>query len=143
MDLFKFCAISERRATEGLLFPVSILWSVKGLIPTFFANCCRVNPFFFRSILILVPIFSISPKSFVEDIYQTINILSSIFLKNDNFFKKNDILLNSSLTVRKNGFNEIENLRDRKSAMTQCHAICRDRGNILIIVGRLKHGATT
>jgi hypothetical protein len=63
----------------------------------------------------LVPIFSISPKSFVEDIYQTINILSSIFLKNDNFFKKNDILLNSSLSVRKNEFNEIENLRDRKS----------------------------
>ena len=56
IGLLRVCAISERRTTEGLLFPVSILWRVIGLIPTLLANCSRVNPFFFRSILIFVPI---------------------------------------------------------------------------------------
>src|SRR4030042_3327030 len=56
IGLLRVCAISERRTTEGLLFPVSILWRVIGLIPTLLANCLRVSPFFLRSILIFVPI---------------------------------------------------------------------------------------
>jgi hypothetical protein len=47
IGLLRVWAISERRTTEGLLFPVSILWRVIGLIPTLLANCSRVNPFFF------------------------------------------------------------------------------------------------
>ena len=58
MDLLTVFAISERRMTEGLLFPTSILWRVIGLIPTFRANCCRVKPLLFRSDLILAPISS-------------------------------------------------------------------------------------
>ena len=33
---------------EGLLFPVSILWSVIALMLTFLPDCSRVNPLFFR-----------------------------------------------------------------------------------------------
>jgi len=53
-----------------------------------------------------------------------------------NIFVKNDIFKNLSQRVFKNEFNEIENLRDRKSTMVLCHVICRNRGGILTIIGR-------